>query len=85
MDVEIFSDNSGTQFRRKIVVPNYEIAVVHIDSDRKNPLVHDIPLIGFIFSLGTVKLKLEKATYSRHKALIELSLDQTAKNSTILD
>jgi len=87
-DVEVFSDNPGTQFRIKIVVPDHDIAVVHVNCNRNNFLVHNIPLLIFIFSFGTVpefKLNSEKATYSCHKVLIELSPDQSAKNSFTFD
>lgn len=88
MDVEVFSDDSGTQSRRKIVVPNHDIAVAHIDCNRNNSLVHDIPLMSFIISLSNVpasNLNPGKATYSCDEAVVELALDQSGKNSTITD
>jgi hypothetical protein len=86
-DVEVFSNNPGTQSRRKIVVPDHDIALAHENCNRNNSLVHNIPLMIY-FSFSTVfelKPNSKKATYSCHKVLVELSPDQSAKNRTILD
>lgn len=79
LDVEVLSDHSSSQPRRKVIISDHDIAVIRKDCYRDHALIHNVPLLkAIISSRSLTRINTWSATgisYSRHTTFDELPLD----------